>query len=223
MVDTKTAVSEKPILFSGPMVQAILSGAKTQTRRVIKPQPDTIYEGYPYRRMAKDAKDYDCERQDLIRCPYGAVGDRLWVRESFGLVPATAYGNSVPHRVNPNNPADVAIYRAGWDRVWEPPTKPSIFMPRWASRLTLEISEVRAERLHDISLEDIRAEGMDLTIRNEDGVTWQAADFVSRERRWARDCFAALWDSINGKKPGCDFASSPWVWVVSFRVIETAP
>lgn len=214
---------ERPILFSGPMVRAILAGTKTQTRRVVKPQPWAsccIEEGmdgeapFVYSALTGDGPGYDVDEvRTPCRCPYGAPGDRLWVREAWGIGSRTdpwgGYdgieyradeawledGDLLPcHKVS--TPDDVCLgdYRAGW--------KPSIHMPRWASRITLEITGVRVERLQDISVEDCRAEG---------GMYDSPVDV----RAWYRD----LWESING--PG-SWDANPWVWVVEFRRLDTS-
>lgn len=167
---------ERPILFSAPMVRAILAGSKTQTRRVVKTH----------------------ELMHEFCCPYGVPGERLWVRETFwarkGIFP-----NAVPGY------HDLVFYRADPDpapNLDRPLTwKPSIFMPRWASRLTLEITEVRLERLMSITHADAIAEG----------ITGEQSP---------RAGYAALWDTINAKR-GFDWASNPWVWALTFKMLES--
>ena len=183
-------MKERPILFSGEMVRAILEGRKTQTRRIVK-------DGTP---------------DDWNACPYGVIGDRLWVRETWRL------WDVLENYVGGQNTATVQ-YKAGplgSDRVltvsdeqrgnlsnlendrW----RPSIFMPRWASRITLEITGVRVERLQEITEKDALAEGVGYAI--------------------TRDCkvpqFARLWDQINGKH--APWESNPWVWVVEFKRVS---
>lgn len=189
-------MKERPIMFSSPMVRAILEGRKTQTRRVVR-QP---------RR-----KDGAKLLPDLLQkigvghaCPYGVPGDRLWVRETLkrGWMPHLLTGEPTG--------ADRAEYAADGEPVlleldfdaawqWQRPTLPAIHMPRWASRLTLEVLSVRVERLQAISEEDALAEGLD---------DCPACDS-------ARDEFRAVWDSINADR--APWASNPWVWVVEFR------
>jgi hypothetical protein len=189
---------ERPILFSGPMVRAILEGKKTQTRRVMRPQPDIRnwrwtgerwekYLGYPL-------------GHDVPLGPYGAVGDRLWVRETW----MAEHFPSAPGEVYYHYRADNTGAGSGWTaaKMW----KPSIHMPRKASRLTLEVTDVRVEQLQSISEMDARAEGMELP-----------ADSPRNFRR----VFAALWDEINGKRPGCTWADNPWVWAVTFERVPT--
>ena len=199
-------MKERPILFSGPMVRAILEGTKTQTRRVMDRQPES--KGC----IAQTPADelwylWPCVRQNEVvdcfcKCRYGQPGDRLWVRETVALVPATAYRGSdgVQQTPNPDDPTEVAIYRAGWDRS-QPGTRwrPSIHMPRWASRITLEITGVRVERVQEISEADMYAEGLDRAPYGDPSAGFQV-----------------LWDEINGSR-GYGWASNPWVWVLEFQ------
>lgn len=208
-------MKERPILFSAPMVRAILDGRKTQTRRVVKPQPPS---GFPFPQDATtggvtacwwtdrniDADDLSWwpgyDHQEAMKCPFGSPGDLLWVRETWALNPD-------------ENPLDAgAIYRAtdpGWDDSesglrW----KPSIHMPRWASRITLEITSVRVERLNEITEEDAKAEGIPHD-------KWSFPQSTTPMRTG----FQVLWESING--PG-SWDANPWVWVVEFKRLEVA-
>lgn len=202
---------ERPILFSGPMVRAILDGEKTQTRRVVK---GTALE---WLAPSMFTPAFVAARENGLS-PYGAVGDRLWVRETWGTPDADhplAVGGRKP------TSGDRMLYRANeaddyqWGLgkqsqggfVW----RPSIFMPRWASRITLEITDVRVERLTDISEEDARAEGCPLT---HDGKHYDppASD---PWQGYGRASFCLLWDKINAKRAPWD--SNPWVWVVTFQ------
>lgn len=202
-------MKERPILFSGPMVRALLERRKTQTRRVVKHQitgpnpPVDIfdwYEGEPPRRKWVGAHrgdgnhpgcGRDNERDNALRlCPYGEPGDRLWVRETWA-------------EVDSDDPRPVYAYRAddpdprSIDGSW----RPSIFMPRGACRLTLGVTGVRVQRLQEISEDDALAEGV--------------GPFDGRSCRHA---YEALWQEINGKR--APWASNPWVWVVTFKRIE---
>lgn len=185
-------MKEHPILFSGPMVQAILDGRKTMTRRVIK-MPKWAQEcNEDYEFEIDDDIPYSiCKKTGClaaIDCPYGFPGDRLWVRETFC--------KDLDHNV---------FYKADNMPPWEDTKwKPSIFMPRWASRITLEITNVRVERLQEISGKDILAEGLDVKFTIP-------GSFDALER------FHGLWDSINGKK--YPWSSNPWVWVIEFKRI----
>jgi len=189
-------MKERPILFSSPMVRAIMESRKTMTRRIIKPQEicnalienggvvglyhpakvDRQGELYPGpERFGISNEDYS------IACPYGQPGDRLWVKETF-----------VPDYFDDHKPG----YKADWNNVAaeyvpEPKWKPSIFMPRSTSRILLEITSVRVERLQDISAEEARKEGV--------------SDLLE---------FTDLWGSINGIE---SWYINPWVWVIEFK------
>jgi len=182
---------ERPILFSGPMVKAILSGAKSQTRRIMKPQPGSQFDPqncgvatvYCPTKVDDENEDY--------KSPYGSPGDRLWVRETFKTVPV---GRHVVYRVDePQTKAQKTDHAFG-------PWKPSIFMPRWASRITLEITSVRVEQLRDISAAEAEKEGCGCGVNDATGGP------VAR--------YCVLWESINGAG---SWKANPWVWVISFK------
>ena len=237
-------MTERPILFSAEMVRAILDDRKTQTRRLMKaqPYPDSIVTVEHYHQTVIDRHgdmqpgpeifgahwdDGECG----LRCPYGAPGDTLWVRETWA---------PHPHGVMRCG----AVYRADLDAVpdagrW----RPSIHMPRWASRLTLRITDVRVERLQDISEDDARAEGCQA--RPFPGPWWQgyrdlgdgqmlhqqaigetAPDWMIEPKQmpptpWldqsARDGFRSIWMGLHG--PGA-WESNPWVWALSFKRVK---
>ena len=197
-------MKEHPILFSAPMVRAILEGRKTQTRRIIKPQPDRVIGGFP-------AVDDFGELQP-IRRPYGKPGDRLWVRETWVF---TDYDfNHMP-----NEYAYRADYAETDSLLWK--WKPSIHMPRAASRILLEVVNVRVERLRDISEADAIAEGVEVTGRNIYGNPIYK-DYSGESLRgdgWssAQRSFQSLWQSINGPE---SWEQNPWVWVVEFKRIN---
>jgi len=191
-------MKERPILFSGPMVRAILEGRKTQTRRIVKPQPVET----EWRRIA---------------CPYGQPGDRLWVKETFatkqvkGLTIASTKPNDPEAEMLARATHRFRAYRADqWenDEVPEGMTwRPSIYMPRWASRLTLAIVRVRVERLQDITEEDAIAEG------SQEPALVPIVGACLTERA----VYAKLWEAINGAG---SWALNPWVWVVEFKRVE---
>lgn len=190
---------ERPILFSAPMVRAILEGRKTQTRRIVKPQPspssDTAFIGLDgiWRFSHPTLRGPVSHEADDVRCPYGQPGDRLWVREAWAF--------------HPDFPESTrrAIYRADAGVENDVPRwRPSIHMPRWASRILLEITAVRVERLQDISETDAQAEGV-------------ANSLHLRGGRLARENFAHLWWTINGDG---SWEANPWVWVVEFKRVE---
>jgi hypothetical protein len=200
-------MTERPILFSAPMMRAILSGEKTQTRRIVKPQPqaNTVTWGC----TAGQGFGFSFGGGDRIRCKFGEVGDRLWVRETWRPQVIDADGQvritCVDSCRDVYPPEDWRIPKSA-----ERGNVPSIFMPRWASRITLEITSVRVERLNEISEEDAMAEGMRLLNGRytfNDGL-W--------EERTAIDAFKALWHKINGEQ---SWLANPWVWVVGFKVI----
>lgn len=154
-------MKERPILFSGPMVRAILDGRKTQTRRLIKP-------GRP--------------------CPYGQAGERMWVREAWGRHPES---HTIVYKADADRPPHFI------GKSCEPKWRPSIHMPRAYSRILLEITGVRRERLHDISNGDALAEGVEPRLGHS-----------------AAYCFSLLWESIHGPNA---WDVNPWVWVIEFK------
>lgn len=185
-------IKARPILFSAPMVRALTSDAKTQTRRIINPQPSDNYLGYI---LERDRHWFKHEPTSLeVRCPYGRPGDLLWVREAS-------------HLVSPYDPLLRTVYYKA-DGTPDLAYKPSIHMPRWASRLTLEITDVRVERLQDISKNDCYEEGIDRPAPLAKG-----SDVCARDN--ARTAYRDLWESINGP---ASWAGDPWCWVISFRV-----
>jgi hypothetical protein len=210
-------MKERPILFSAPMVRAILAGRKTQTRRLIR-NPGRL-DGLM---LAGEEANWS---------PYGGPGDRLWVKENWRYadwtddgMPYIEYAADNARRLVEDVPEDWADrVEAVWARLSEPENygidgkaadrkwRPSIFMPRWASRITLEVTEVRVQRLQEISEKDAEAEGADLTRAEEEGVLGYA-------EVGPREMFAALWDDINGKR--APWSSNPWVWAITFRRVQ---
>lgn len=233
---------ERPILFSGPMVRAILEGHKTQTRRVIKNMPKRPYpigiagsifqfdeKLNSWQWWAHERDAFWRPRGDAIKCPYGQPGDRLWIRETFTI--------ETNFNLDPCDPPfkDERPVKwtesEDWGRYWEQchyratepehqlvheddcrkceddgycnSWSPSIHMPRWASRITLEITNVRVERIQDINELDTLAEGIHVQCSDED---------MSEQL----EAFEDLWDSINAKR-GFGWDKNPWVWVIEFR------
>ncbi len=190
-------MKERPILFSAPMVRAILAGTKTQTRRIVSPQPDRAVDGIPWT-AAPGARSY------------GVPSDRLWVRETFALEDCGEDGERVIWRADRAARWDVDVTAPPFylPSAFEPlgGWRPSIFMPRAASRIDLEIEAVRIERLQDITENDARAEGVTVCTH----VDLHAHTFARS--------FACLWDTINGKR--APWASTPWVWVITFKRVR---
>lgn len=231
-------MKERPIIFSAESVGAILAGRKTQTRRVIKSQPHGLLcvdcaspYGYSW--------DSPSEGEQIPRCPYGQVGDRLWVRETFVLENTSEYSSDV------DAPTDRPFKQEGdeWEghylliphyRATEPEPnivsfdredglddhtswKSSIFMPRWASRITLEIVRVGVERVQLITESEAKAEGVEFQFPGKSEATYR--DYQLRTLNGcetAKESYMTLWDSINRKR-GYGWQENPWVWVVEFR------
>jgi hypothetical protein len=218
------AQKERPILFSAPMVRALLGGTKTQTRRVVKPQPEAEHGGEPYWFIGgyrawtyRDTQDVLRKGVNLLSCQYGNPGDRLYVRETWAQ---DSEDGTLFYRadVGSGNGAD------DWERnrldgapgyQW----RPSIHMPRIASRIHLEIVAVRIERLQEISEEDALAEGV--KAKWEPGCSGRLMEAIGGlSFRPAASAYADLWEQING---GGSWDSNPWVWVVEFRRLHLQP
>lgn len=201
-IEKEKEMEERPILFNGEMVRAILDGRKTMTRRVVKPQPE---------------QDTDCPyhigtgiERVARTCPYGKPGDRLWVRETF------CDRNNNGEQIKPLYRADGQEYEDGDGWHFEPKWKPSIFMPRMYSRITLEITNVRVERLQKINNTDALAEGTPgAWVENSE----YPGGYNENQNKAHVFFFRQLWDSINAKR-GYGWDANPWVWVVEFERIK---
>jgi len=222
-------MKEKPIVFSGAMVRAILEGRKTQTRRVVDfkrhlddmelsehPRGGLWYETHRVRQgeriqtgagpfVPNDWKHYS---------PYGSPGDWLWLRETWAV--HKQYNSLKPRELPQEAPVvyhcDIAracLERGRW--------RSSRFMPRWASRITLEITEVRVQRVQEISGDDALAEGVSYPGR--DGMLAIAPIAKPSDDAFLRNAYAALWDSINEAR-GFPWSSNPWVWALTFKRVE---
>ncbi|MBV5375510.1 hypothetical protein U4Q01_06575 [Klebsiella pneumoniae] len=239
-------MTERGMIFNGEMVRALLSGRKTQTRRIVKGTDGAV----------KFCKEWDINGKEVfvvlgekdhtgmnpvlgaISCPFGAVGDRIWVRETWGVVSHAFSDDGLMIDWVPDRPATAinempfgngyysghAIYAADGDFTWGDDDgyedgrscwKPSIHMPRAASRILLEITNVRVERLNAISEEDARAEGI------IDGGCINCGEpepcGCANPEPDATDAFAYLWQSIYGQE---SWNANPWVWVISFKRVE---
>lgn len=206
-------MTERPIIFSGPMVWAILDGRKTQTRRLLKvPRGvDPNHWDFQYPEGSPGLRDQaaqgavniihwplDSAEHAVIRCPYGQPGDRLWVRETWALgipIGASYRAKKIP------------VYAADGETF--PRWRPSIYMPRWASRITLEITATRVERLQDIGEADARAEGVAKATAYEFDTLDGPSSYATH-----RAGFIGLWKSIHGSK---SWDTNPLVWVVEFK------
>lgn len=184
-------MKERPILMSGPMVRATLEGTKTQTRRVMVPQPaagvrhEQIIVGEP------SPSGYTDGHGRPLRCPYGRPGDQLWVRETWA-----EDGRGYTYRATNET----------WPHHWAP----SIFMPRAACRLFLEIINIKVERIRDIIGADVLAEGVSFP----DGTGITASEINAR---W--EPFRRLWNDLNAKR-GYSWEDNPWVWVITYKRID---
>lgn len=226
-------MNEKPIIFSGEMVRAILDGRKTQTRRVVKPPPG---DGFEWKGWLADTSgnranigkacwdNIESLETLMIRCPYGKPGDLLWVRETWGAI---VYQDGQylqwkeADRSKPFN-TEIVFFRAeeegneDLNGCW----RPSIFMPRGLSRITLRVTDVRVERVQDIDKKSAIAEGVQWREAFPEGYT-VGHDYDIR----AYDAvlsFKKLWDRINGKR-GYGWDVNPWVWVVEFELASPHP
>ena len=214
-MDTSQKPKERPILFSAPMVRAILEGRKTVTRRPVK----GLLTSFAVTTAADESPlNAGCWNVGgpIIRCPYGKPGERLWVRETWYCDHSELMSGPYlkPDDLDVSEARDdgTLVYAADGLAPYEaeqPTWKPSIHMPRWACRILLEITDVRVERLQDISRADIRAEGLQCPPE-------LASDDVSPNYRdWYPAASRKLWNSTGG-----DWDANPWVWVVEFKRIQ---
>jgi hypothetical protein len=222
--------NEKPILFSASMIRAILDGKKTQTRRIVKPQPPQ-WAGVPSLVVGEwvaiegvhpvgECESVNCshlqhrESTYSIKCPFGKIGDSLWVRETWGV--ASIYDPVKPSDLEPNG---MKVSYFATDSHEGVKGRPSIFMPRWASRINLEITGIRVERLQDISEADALAEGITYALAEDllsGGVVNydEPAHFTPYRYKWG---YKQLWNQINGENA---WAENPFVWCISFEVTK---
>lgn len=216
-------MTERPVLFNDAMVRAVLSGRKTQTRRVLPPVVDL--RGPPHAGeappdvllMVRRSADADWTP---LPCPYGAPGDRLWVREAWslgrvmrdceGTPDDVMYWSGPLPKVDPRGARLVDDWSVGYRATSgdEGPWRPSIHMPRWASRLTLRVTSVRVERVQSITEADAEAEGA--------GFADAPCEWTGMEPGY-RQGFAHLWARVNAERPDIGWPANPWVWVVGFE------
>lgn len=215
-------MKDHPIIFSAPMIRAILSGQKTQTRRLVKPAPPpeflrgdvaAVTNGMLWAiSKMPERKAWPADPAPGFACPFGQPSDGLWVRETWQA--DEIWDDYPPRNIPQGTPilwtADydcTGVVAFDWGKL-----RPSMFMPRWASRITLEITGVRLERLQDISEVDALAEGCLGSTTNLDS----EFDYV----KTAKDAFCDLWESINGTG---SWEANPWVWTISFKRILPLP
>lgn len=222
-------MKERPILFTGPTVGGLLSGRKTQTRRVVKgseqwPASAVKAVMLESRGTALAVNAGRCTYGPELKSPYGQPGDRLWVRETF----ADLQGTGIEHRPISSGPLQRYAFAADAKpgshgdearKEFGVKWKPSIFMPRAASRITLEITSVRVERLQDISESDAIAEGIEPLYG-----AWRdygRKPSINYHPAWAKaiESYRSLWEAINGPD---SWAANPWVWVVEFKLVSIA-
>lgn len=229
---------ERPIIFSGPMVRAILEGRKTQTRRKLKADmADLLSPNASNIRVTNGRVVCDWRGgvySLAVTCPYGAPGDRLWVRETWNLcLPELVVPGEFVKKGEGGYSHQVVVYGAGqthdthpehpeWGKMrW----RPSIHMPRWASRITLEITGVRVERLQKISEEDAMAEGIERVGGPTSCNPWRNYQLgtpgeMSMHCSFAARSFQTLWSTIHAADGPDGWAANPWCWVIEFKKLE---
>lgn len=214
-----SAFKERPILFSAPMVRAILEGRKTVTRRAVRAglNPKDLEGTLSASECRKLYRELPQHFGASYFCPYGKPGDRLWVRETF----IDLRGTGVEHRPDPDGPLQRYAYAADCRpgshsdearKDFGLKYKPSIHMPRAACRILLEITDVRVERLQDITEEQAKAEGVRLYSDHAELGDWWHVEGVETYSADPRKSFELLWSSVGG-----DWDANPWVWVVEFK------
>ena len=203
-----TKITERGMIFNAEMVRALLSGRKTQTRRIIKPQPEATLSGsLSGKWLSRPLNGLLLPKiEDIaIHCPFGAVGDRIWVREAFRVHSRATDVATLVYKASERNSWTEQTRRVPVAVCNKPATPekwtPSLHMPRWASRILLEITGVRVERLRSMSQDDARAEGV----------------IAASGPMEAGLAFRELWDSIYGEE---SWKANPWVWVIEFKRVE---
>lgn len=226
-MEATIAIKERPILFSGPMVRALLAGTKTQTRRAVKPGAGQQWLGdklalSPAARICKanygGKFKFGAQFEHPISgplthvlCPYGQPGDRLWVRETLSETPCGSYLYAADSEHVLEAAYEHSILRK------EKKAIPAIHMPRAASRLLLEITAVRVERVQDISEADAVAEGIEKVDEAFGKPTYRDYLHKNVEFGYPQGSFESLWTSINGAD---SWPMNPWVWVVEFKIVS---
>ncbi|ECC3484764.1 hypothetical protein ACW50_21025 [Salmonella enterica subsp. enterica] len=206
-------MKERGMIFNGEMVRAILDGRKTQTRRIMKNQPAGDYPETPalIRNVGTGFQWHGLYGESSIfNCPLGSIGERIWVRETFRVHSRATDVATLVYRASVRNSWTEQTHRVPVSVCNKPATPekwtPSIHMPRWASRLLLEITDVRVERLHSISEEDAQAEGVQ-----------PACYEITPPEAAYRVSFGEVWRGIYGEE---SWEANPWVWVIKFKRVE---
>lgn len=224
-------MKERPMIFNAEMVRAILDGRKTQTRRPINPQPELpkgsgfSWKGAVY---GSGSDDHETNRNFAhTKCPFGKPGDRIWVRETFqGPLFDWDMMDSYCNDSAPFEKPEFCVYKADGvptpefydaDDVLHCRWRPSIHMPRWASRITLEITGVGVQRLQSITPNDAAREGLVKLPATGRYCLNQGDQYFGGASHDAREVFSGLWESIYGEE---SWQANPWVWVIEFKRIE---
>ncbi|EHA9179289.1 hypothetical protein ABN68_001587 [Salmonella enterica subsp. enterica serovar Adabraka] len=213
-------MNERGMIFNGEMVRAILEGRKTQTRRPVKPQPElTERSGFSWNGVVfgSGSDDRETNRNFAhVKCPFGKPGDRIWVRETWAEAGASAPDLKL---YRANYPAHVPTHYENVPPAEDVRWTPSIHMPRWASRITLEITDVRVERLHNISERDSLREGLFQLPASGRYCLQPGMQYFGMASHSAKEVYSWLWASIYGEE---SWAANPWVWVIEFKRVEGA-
>ncbi|ECB0428850.1 hypothetical protein EUV16_19505 [Salmonella enterica subsp. enterica serovar Agbeni] len=218
-------MNERGMIFNGEMVRAILDGRKTQTRRPVKPQPElTERSGFSWNGVVfgSGSDDRETNRNFAhVKCPFGKPGYRIWVRETFRVHSRASDVATLVYRASVRNSWTEQTHRVPVAVCNKPaiPEKwtPSIHMPRWASRITLEITDVRVERLHNISERDALREGLFQLPASGRYCLQPGMQYFGMASRSAKEVYSWLWASIYGEE---SWAANPWVWVIEFKRVE---
>ncbi|EBW2268822.1 hypothetical protein CBK19_24560 [Salmonella enterica subsp. enterica serovar Hillingdon] len=218
-------MKERGMIFNAEMVRAILEGRKTQTRRPVKPQPElTERSGFSWNGVVfgSGSDDRETNRNFAhVKCPFGKPGYRIWVRETFRVHSRASDVATLVYRASVRNSWTEQTHRVPVAVCNKPaiPEKwtPSIHMPRWASRITLEITDVRVERLHNISERDALREGLFQLPASGRYCLQPGMQYFGMASHSAKEVYSWLWASIYGEE---SWAANPWVWVIEFKRVE---
>lgn len=217
-------MKERGMIFNGEMVRAILDGRKTQTRRIMKNQPAGDYPETPalIRNVGTGFQWHGLYGESSIfNCPLGSIGERIWVRETFRVHSRATDVATLVYRASVRNSWTEQTHRVPVAVCNKPATPekwtPSIHMPRWASRLLLEITDVRVERLHNISERDALREGLFQLPASGRYCLQPGMQYFGMASRSAKEVYSWLWASIYGEE---SWAANPWVWVIEFKRVE---